>query len=68
VYFLLLASFFGSSSISSLSEESFLSLPLSVSASKIETLLRSLIELEESATVLCFFFFFLERIPLSIAH
>jgi hypothetical protein len=47
-------SFSGSSSTSSLSE----ALPLSVSASEIETLLGFLPILEDSATVLCFFFFF----------
>jgi hypothetical protein len=67
VYFVLLACFSGSSSISSLSEESFLSLPLSVSASEIDTLLGSLTDSEDSTTV-CFFFFFLERVPLSIEH
>jgi hypothetical protein len=63
VYFTFLASFFGSSSTSSLSE----ALPLSVSASKIETLLGSLPVLEDSAIVLCFLFFFLERVPLPAA-
>jgi hypothetical protein len=59
VYFAFLASFSGSSSTSSLSE----ALPLSVSASEIETLLGSLPVSEDSATVLCFFFFFLGGIP-----
>jgi hypothetical protein len=53
VYFAFLAGFSGSSSTSSLSE----ALPLSVSASEIETLLGSLPVSEDSATVLCFFFF-----------
>jgi hypothetical protein len=64
VYFAFLASFSGSSSTSSLSE----ALPLSVSASEIETLLGSLPISEDSATILCFFFFFLERVPLPIAR
>jgi hypothetical protein len=68
VYFVFLECFSGSSSISSLYEESFLSLPLSVSASEIDTLLGSLTDSEDSTTVLCFFFFFLERVPLSIAR
>jgi hypothetical protein len=59
-----LASFYSSSSTSSLSE----ALPLSVSASEIETLLGSLPISEDSATVLCFFFFFLEGVPLPAAH
>jgi hypothetical protein len=54
VYFAFLASFYGSSSTSSLSE----ALPLSVSTSEIETLLGCLPVPEDSATVLCFFFFF----------
>jgi hypothetical protein len=58
VYFALLASFSGSSSTSSLSE----ALPGSVSASEIETLLGSLPISEDSITVLCFLFFFLEGI------
>jgi hypothetical protein len=58
VYFAFLAGFSGSSSTSSLSEAS----PLSVSASEIETLLGSLPISADSATVLCFFFFFLEGI------
>jgi hypothetical protein len=66
VYFVLLARFSGSSSISSLSEESFLSLPLLVSASEMDTLLGSLTDSRDSTTI-CFFFF-LERVPLSIAH
>jgi hypothetical protein len=66
VYFAFLASFSGSTSISSLSKESLLSLPLSVSASEIETLLGSLPVSEGHATVL-FFFFFLERVPLPAA-
>jgi hypothetical protein len=53
VYFAFLASFSGSSSTSSLSE----ALPLLVSASEIETQLGFLPVLEDSATVLCFFFF-----------
>jgi hypothetical protein len=65
----LLARFSGSSSISSLSEESILSLPLSISASEIDTLLGSLTDSEDSTTVcFFFFFFFLERVPLSIAR
>jgi hypothetical protein len=64
VYFAFLASFSGSSSTSSLSE----SLPLSVSSLEIETLLGSLHVSEDSATVLYFFFFFLERVPLPVAH
>jgi hypothetical protein len=68
VYFVFLACFSGSSSISSLLEASFLSLPFSVSASKIDTLLGSLTDSENSTTILSFFFFFLERVPLSIAH
>jgi hypothetical protein len=60
VYFVFLVCFLGSSSISSLPEASFLSLPLSVSASKIDTLLGSLNDSEDSTTILCFFFFFLE--------
>jgi hypothetical protein len=63
VHFAFLASFSGSSSTSYLSE----ALPLSVSASEIETLLGSLPILEDSAIVLCFFFFFLERVPLPAA-
>jgi hypothetical protein len=59
VYFAFLTSFCGSCSTSSLSE----ALPLSVLASEIETLLGSLPVSEDSATVLCFFFFFLEGIP-----
>jgi hypothetical protein len=59
VYFAFLASFSGSSSTSSLLE----ALPFLVSASEIETLLGSLPISEDSATVLCFFFFFLEGIP-----
>jgi hypothetical protein len=51
VYFVFLARFLGSSSISSLSEESFLSLPLSVLVSKIDTLLGSLTDSEDSTTV-----------------
>jgi hypothetical protein len=42
-------------------------LPLSVSASEIETLLGSLPVSEDSATVLCFFFFFLGGIPSPVA-
>jgi hypothetical protein len=57
VYFAFLASFSGSSSTSSLSK----ALPISVLASEIETLLGSLPDLEDYATVLCFFFF-LERV------
>jgi hypothetical protein len=68
VYFVFLLCFSGSSSTSSLSEASFLSLPLSVSALEIDTLLGSLTDSEDSTTVLCFFFFFLKRVPLSIAH
>jgi hypothetical protein len=65
VYFTFLASFSGSSSTSSLSE----ALPLLVSASEIEILLGSLPVLEDSATILCFFFFFfLERIPSPVAR
>jgi hypothetical protein len=60
VYFAFLARFSGSSSTSSLSE----ALPLSVSPTEIETLLGSLPDSEDSATILCFFFFFLERVPL----
>jgi hypothetical protein len=59
----LCVSFSGSSS-TSLSE----ALPLSVSASEIETLLGSLPVSEDSATILCFFFFFLERAPLPAAR
>jgi hypothetical protein len=62
VYFAFLASFSGSSLTSSLSEAS----PGSVSASEIETLLGSLPVLEDSATVLCFFF--LEGIPSPLAR
>jgi hypothetical protein len=54
VYFAFLASFFGSSSTSSLSE----ALPLSFLALEIETLLGSLPISKDSATLLCFFFFF----------
>jgi hypothetical protein len=64
VYFAFLASFSGSSSTSSLSE----SLPLSVSALEIETLLGFLPISEDSATVLCFLFFFLEGIPSPVAR
>jgi hypothetical protein len=64
VNFAFLASFFGSSSTSSLSE----ALPLSVSASEIETLLGSLPVSANSVTILCFFFFFLERVPLPAAR
>jgi hypothetical protein len=64
VYFAFLARFSGSSSTSSLSE----ALPLSVLASKIETLLGFLPISEDSATVLCFFFFLLEGIPSPAAH
>jgi hypothetical protein len=53
VYFAFLSIFSGSSLTSSLSE----ALPGSVSASEIETLLGSLPDPEDSATVLCFFFF-----------
>jgi hypothetical protein len=53
VYFAFLASFSGSSSTSSLLEV----LPGSVLASEKETLLGSLPILEDSATILCFFFF-----------
>jgi hypothetical protein len=63
VYLAFLASFSGSSSTSSLLE----ALPLSVSASEIETLLGSLPILKDSATVLCFFFFFLEGVPSLVA-
>jgi hypothetical protein len=64
VYFAFLASFSGSSSTSSLSE----ALPLSVLASEIETLLGSLPVPEDSAIVLCsFFFFFLEEISSPVA-
>jgi hypothetical protein len=59
VYFAFLASFSGSSSTSSLLE----ALPFSVSASKIETLLGSLPVSKDSATILCFFLFFLGGIP-----
>jgi hypothetical protein len=58
VYFAFLASFFGSSSTSSLSGAS----PGSVLALEIETLLGSLPVPEDSAAILCFFFFFLEGI------
>jgi hypothetical protein len=68
VYFVLLASLSGSSSISSLLEASLLSLPFSVLASEIDTLLGSLTDSEDSTAVLCFFFFFLERVPLSTTH
>jgi hypothetical protein len=64
VYFAFLASFSGSSSTSSQSE----ALPLLVSASKIETLLGSLPVSEDSATALCFFFFFLEGLLSLVAH
>jgi hypothetical protein len=64
VYFAFLASFSGSSSTSSLSE----ALLLSVSASEIETQLGSLPDSEDSITILCFFFFFLERVPLLAAR
>jgi hypothetical protein len=64
VYFAFLMSFSGSSPTSSLSE----ALPLSVSPSEIETLLGSLPASEDSAIVLCFFFFFLEGIPSPAAH
>jgi hypothetical protein len=53
VYFAFLASFSGSSTTSSLSE----ALPLSVSASEIETLFGFLPVLEDSTPVLYFFFF-----------
>jgi hypothetical protein len=43
-------------------------LPILVSASEIETLLGSLPDSEDSATILCLFFFFLERVPLPTAH
>jgi hypothetical protein len=59
VYFVFLVCFSGSSSISSLSEASFLSLPLSVSASEIDILLGSLTGSEDSTTIVCLFFFFL---------
>jgi hypothetical protein len=42
-------------------------LPLAVSASEIETLLGSLPVSKDFATVLCFLFFFLERVPLPAA-
>jgi hypothetical protein len=58
VYFAFLTSFSGSSLTSSLSE----ALPVSISASEIETLLGSSPVLADSATVLCLFFFFLEGI------
>jgi hypothetical protein len=64
VYFAFLARFSGSSSTSSLSE----GLTLSVSALEIETLLGSLPVLEDFATALCFFFFFLEGLPSLVAH
>jgi hypothetical protein len=64
VYFTFLVSFSGSSSTSSLSK----ALPLSVSASEIKTLVGSLPVSEDSATMLCFFFFFLEGIPSPIAR
>jgi hypothetical protein len=64
VYFAFLASFYGSSSTSSLSE----ALPLLVSPSEIERLLGSLPISEDFATVLCCFFFFLGGIPSPAAH
>jgi hypothetical protein len=64
VYFAFLASFSGSSSTSSLSE----ALPLSVSASEIEILLGFLHVSEDSTTVLCFLFFFLEGISSLAVH
>jgi hypothetical protein len=64
MYFAFVASFSGSSSTSSLSE----ALPLSVLASEIKTLLGFLPVSEDSATILCFFFFFLEGIPSPAAH
>jgi hypothetical protein len=64
VYFAFLASFSSSSSTSCLSE----ALPLLVSASEIETVLGFLPVSEDSATILCFFFFFLGGIPSPVAH
>jgi hypothetical protein len=64
VYFAFLASFSSSSSTSSLSK----ALPLSISASEIETLLGFLPILEYSTSILRFFFFFLERISSHVAH
>src|SRR3954464_10333812 len=65
VDFFLLVCFSGSSSIS-LSEASLLSLPLSVSASEIDTVLGSL-TCSEDSTPFLLFFFFRDVVPISLA-
>src|SRR4051812_34913056 len=64
VYLVFLVCFSGSSSPSSLSGDSFLSLPLSISASETDILLGSTAGSSGSSTILCLFFFLLRGLPL----